>query len=105
VSILYLHFRSIQSLQLTPLSFIVHRFPNKSVDEIHRIDNTDNYIKVDIVGITGKTAPGEFVDEKGIFSAVAPENGTKHTLTVSTYSSHDLTADLPDHFIKSQPLN
>jgi hypothetical protein len=77
VSILDLHIWSIQSLELTPLLFIFHRFPNKSVDEIHRIDNTDNYIKVDIVGITGKTAPGEFVDEKGIFSAVAPENGKK----------------------------
>ena len=84
------------TLELTPVLFISHRYPNKSVDEIHRIDNTDNYIKVDIVGITGKTAPGDFVDEKGLFSAVAPENGMKHwQFRFILY--FDLKADLPDH--------
>ena len=69
-----------------------YRFRNNSVDEVFRIDNTNNYESKsvgnatlfkahndggDIVGIAGEhSTPGEFVDEKGIYTAVAPINGT-----------------------------
>ena len=67
------------------------RFRNNSVDEVFRVDNTSNYENKsvsnavlfkahndggDIVGIAGEhSTPGEFVDEKGIYTAVAPNNG------------------------------
>lgn len=67
------------------------RFRNHSVDEVFRVDNTQNYENKnvanstlfkahndtgDVVGIAGETsAPAEFIDEKGTFGAIAPDNG------------------------------
>ena len=67
------------------------RYRNNSVDEVFRVDNTDNYeIKgvgtatifrgpgdSDVVGLAGDSGDGLYVDTKGTYSAVAPENGTR----------------------------
>ena len=80
------------SSQLPHRTHISYRFRNTSVDEICRVENTPNYENKsvagaatykasddeDVVGIAGNQYPGEYIDEKGAFAAVSPENGNKN---------------------------
>jgi hypothetical protein len=64
------------------------RYRNNSVDEIQRVENTQNYDKlqvaapvsaVELVTVGGmgyKETEKNLIDEKGQFAAIAPENGS-----------------------------
>ena len=61
------------------------------MDEVFRVENTDNYESksagnatlfrgpgdTDVVGLAGDSGEGMYIDTKGTYSAVAPENGTR----------------------------
>jgi hypothetical protein len=68
------------------------RYRNNSVDEVFRKENTDHYevkgangtatifrgpADGDVVGLAGDSGEGLYIDTKGTYTAVAPENGMK----------------------------
>lgn len=79
---------------------MMNRYRNTSVEEIFRVDNTDNYetkngsaiethTSNEVVGIAGGVEmKADYVDEKGEFAAVSPQDApavlTWNNLSVST---------------------
>ena len=60
-----------------PCLLCAFRFTNKSVDEIDRLGNTNNYERKQ--GSVDVGVSGEYIDTKKMYSAISPDNGQSST--------------------------